>query len=189
MLGLVLGCIIDSGFLSDSCLWGLKVSFRAIGDFYPGQTAELELQARKNWFPAVLVYVEGIWRRPKELNTRSLLYWIPRYGTSSLHVALTPERRGRPQLHSIRYATRFPFGLFEKSHQETVNQNWVVFPSVRNLPLEVLRVAGTNLSDRPATQKGPGTIPFDLRDYQVGDSSKRIHWKSSAKRGRLMITE
>jgi uncharacterized protein (DUF58 family) len=187
MLGLLLGFIIISGFLSDSCLWGLDVTFEPVGDFYAGQAAEWDMTARKSWFPAVIAQVETFWRDGE--TTRNLFFWVPRYGTAQQKISLTPPQRGLLQLDHLRYATRFPFGLFEKSRQRKMDLSWVVFPRIRLLPLSLLRAAGAVFSDQPAQRKGPGATPFDLREYQVGDSSKRIHWKSSAKLGQMMIVE
>src|SRR5262245_59781725 len=79
MLGLLLGFIIISGFLSDSCLWGVRVELEPVGDFYVGSKAEWDLVARKSWFPGIAVQVEAFWA--EHPLTRHLLYWIPRHGT------------------------------------------------------------------------------------------------------------
>jgi uncharacterized protein (DUF58 family) len=186
MLGLLLGFIIISGFFSDSCLWGLQVEFQPAGDLYAGRSGEWDLIARKSWFPAIAAWVQASWENQ---TTRYFLYWVPRYGSASLRFSWTPLKRGRLVLKEVRAYTHFPFGLFEKSHALTSAQDWVVFPRVQRLPLQELLTAGLHLSDQPSARKGWGATPFDLREYRAGDSSKRIHWKSSAKRGALMITE
>src|SRR3954471_1077298 len=61
MLGLLLGFIVISGFLSDSCLWGLDVEFQAMGNFYVDQPAKWDIVASKNWFPGIIVRVEAQW--------------------------------------------------------------------------------------------------------------------------------
>lgn len=187
MLGLLLGFIILSGFLSDSCLWGLDVTFEPRGDFYAGQIAEWDLVAKKSWFPAIAARVEAFWE--SHPPTHHLFYWVPRYGSRRLRMTLTPKTRGLFRLTSERHSTCFPFGLFEKSHRWPTDQGWVVFPRVHLLSQSLLQAAGANFSDEPAERKGQGAIPFDIRPYQSGDSSKRIHWKSTARRGRLMVTE
>ena len=187
MLGLLLGFILISGVLSDSCLWGLHVDLTPAGDFYAEQPASWDLVVRTRWFPGIVVWVEAFWGSGDV--SRILFYWIPRYGSRSQRVSLTPKRRGLLRLERLRIFTRFPFGLFEKSHPIPSHQSGVVFPRLKVLPLDVLRAGGMNFSDQPAERKGPGAAPFDLREYRMGDSSKRIHWKSSAKRGQWMVTE
>ena len=46
MLGLLLGFIIVSGILSDSCLWNLKLDWQPAADFYVGQPAKMDVIAR-----------------------------------------------------------------------------------------------------------------------------------------------
>jgi uncharacterized protein (DUF58 family) len=186
MLGLLLGFIVISGFFSDSCLWGLRAEFHPASDLYAGQPAEWDLIAHKNWFPAIIARVEAFW---PGFTTTHLLYWVPRYGSASVRATVTPQKRGKLKLERVRASTRFPFGLFEKAYTLPSNQEFIVFPKVRALPLNQLVSAGLHLADQPSQRKGWGVTPFDLREYRAGDSSKRIHWKSTAKRGALMITE
>src|SRR5258708_4431778 len=64
MLGLLLGFIIISGFLSDSCIWGLRIAFEPVGDFYAGQPAQWDLVVRKSWFPAIILRIQAFWGEP-----------------------------------------------------------------------------------------------------------------------------
>jgi uncharacterized protein (DUF58 family) len=187
MLGLLLGFIIISGLLSDSCLWGVQIELEPAGDFYAHQPAEWRMHLRKNRFPGIGLQIETFWSDGS--HSRHLVYYLPSHGTETLALTLTPKRRGLLRLERVRFATRFPFGLFEKSHTGSMDQSWTIFPEITPLPLRRLLAADGGLSDQPAGRRGWGVTPFDLRDYQSGDSSKRIHWKSSAKRGRLIVAE
>src|SRR5579863_2828251 len=62
ILGMLLGFIVISGFLSDSGLWGISTEWIPTGSFYPGQKASFLCRATKGWFPAVAVTVESHWR-------------------------------------------------------------------------------------------------------------------------------
>ncbi len=187
MLGLLLGFIILSGLLSDSCLWGLGWEIHPSGDFYAGQRAELDLMAQKNGFPGVLVQMDLNW--DPEATSRALLPYIARRGRAFQRLAFVPRSRGMLNLKGIRLSTRFPFGLFEKSHSFPTQKSWVVYPSVQMLSRDILRSSGVLQADQPAGRRGQGSIPLDLREFQMGDPGKRIHWKSSAKRGRWMVSE
>jgi hypothetical protein len=80
MLGLLLGFIVISGFLSDSCLWGLELDFCPVGDLYAEQSGELEIAAAKNWFPGILIWIEAVlMSAAEESRIRPLFFWIPRY--------------------------------------------------------------------------------------------------------------
>lgn len=189
MLGLLLGFIIISGFLSDSSLWGVRTDFRPAGDFYVGQKAEWDVIAHKKGFPGILLEIQLFWKEENISPSRCFFYWVSKSEQEPQRISLVPSRRGYWDLEKVRYATRFPFGLFEKSHFHSRAERWVVFPKVELLSAAVLRAGGLNTADQPAGRRGPGATPFDLREFKAGDSSKRIHWKSSAKRGHWMISE
>ncbi len=186
MLGLLLGLIIISGFLSDSCLWGTTLDVQSIGDLYVGEPGEMELTVSKSWFPGIILRVQALWSSGE---TQNLFYWVPRYNARSLRASVRPGRRGWFELKSWKTSTQFPFGLFEKIHQRRSQEKWLVLPHVAMLPMKLLQAAGLNFADAPANRKGLGAIPFDLRAYQTGDSSKRIHWKASARRGLWMVAD
>jgi uncharacterized protein (DUF58 family) len=187
VLGVLLGFIVVSGFLSDSCLWGLEAQWHLIGSAYAGKPVSFDAEIKKSWFPAVLVaatpYFGSAAIAPR------LIYWLGRRKRMTLRFTATPSRRGRWKMTAIKYTSRFPFGLFEKQHTLPQSQEWIVYPPVEE------RYAAIDLFERSATPlstasiKGSGDVPFFVRDYRVGDSPRYIHWKSTAKRQRLMIHE
>jgi uncharacterized protein (DUF58 family) len=44
-------------------------------------------------------------------------------------------------------------------------------------------------AERPALHTPQGEDFFTLREYQVGDDLRKVHWRSTARRGRLMIKQ
>jgi uncharacterized protein (DUF58 family) len=187
ILGLLLGFIVISGIFSDSCLWGIQTRWSAATDFYAGQEGELDLRLHKSWFPGVAVRIEAHWN--SHPPTSHLFFWIPRRATSSARLKIRPTHRGRLELTRVRYATRFPFGLLEKFHEFKESASWVVYPAVRRIPRSVLQSPGWAFSENSFPRKGTGTSPLNLREYRAGDSSRQIHWKSSAKLQSLMVME
>src|SRR5664279_4786506 len=61
MLGILLGFIVISGFLSDSGLWCIASRWSPAGSLYAGEQAVMECQVLKGWFPGVAVTVESTW--------------------------------------------------------------------------------------------------------------------------------
>src|SRR4051812_50090552 len=53
ILGILLGFIIISGFLSDSGLWGIQTEWTPLGSFYVDQKARMTCRVEKGWFPGV----------------------------------------------------------------------------------------------------------------------------------------
>ena len=100
------------------------------------------------------------------------------------------QRRGRYQLGPMRLRTSDPFGLFALEKQLDATATVVVFPLTADiydfaLPQGILP-GGDALRRRThfVTTNAAG-----VRDYAPGDSFSRIHWRSSARRGRLIVKE
>ncbi len=108
----------------------------------------------------------------------------------SWRVTTICQQRGRYQLGPIRLRTSDPFGLFPLERELTLTSNVVVFPLTFPihqfaLPLGVLP-GGDALRRRThyITTNAAG-----VRDYEPGDSFNRIHWRSTARRDRLVVKE
>jgi len=108
----------------------------------------------------------------------------------SWRVTTICQQRGRYQLGPIRLRTSDPFGLFPLQRDLTPTSNVVVFPMTFDihqfaLPVGILP-GGDALRRRThyITTNAAG-----VRDYEPGDSFNRIHWRSTARRDRLVVKE
>jgi len=187
ILGILLGFIIVSGFLSDSSLWGVRSEWFPSGSCYAGRPIPFEVRLSKGWFPSIALEITPYGSRIS--SSSQLVFWIPSRGSTSFLHTVTPLRRGWLSLENVRYSSRFPFGFFEKSHREIRDEKWLVYPAVKRLPLIFVLSGGTDRSNQTMEKAGMGSVPFSLRDYREGDSARRIHWKSTAKAGRLLVNE
>ncbi|MFZ0546509.1 MAG: DUF58 domain-containing protein [Candidatus Promineifilaceae bacterium] len=100
------------------------------------------------------------------------------------------RRRGRYQLGPIELHSSDPFGLFPMTRYLSPTTNVVIYPMTVDiqqfaLPIGVLP-GGDALRRRThyVTTNAAG-----VRDYAPGDSFSRIHWRSSARRDRLIVKE
>jgi uncharacterized protein (DUF58 family) len=100
------------------------------------------------------------------------------------------QERGRYQLGPVRLRTSDPFGLFPMERDWTATNHVVVYPLTFDvhdfaLPLGILP-GGDALRRRThyITTNASG-----VRDYAPGDSFSRIHWRSTARRDRLIVKE
>jgi uncharacterized protein (DUF58 family) len=99
------------------------------------------------------------------------------------------HRRGRLRLGPLTVQRRDPFGLFVWAERQAVDGVLWVHPRVH--PLPALPV-GTVLDYEGRSTDTPrlGTVTFtSLRDYVPGDDPRRIHWKSTARAGTLIVKE
>jgi uncharacterized protein (DUF58 family) len=187
ILGILLGFIILSGFLSDSCLWGIHTEWTPKGSFYVEEKASFICHVEKGWFPGVAISVESQWHgRP---SLRTMIPWISARGTVDVAVDLVPEQRGPLTLERCLYTTYFPFGLFQKSHTRVMQERWIVYPKIKRLPRNLMESQGDHLSSAATSQPGMGSLPYILRDYREGDALRQVQWKATAKRQRLIVKE
>ncbi len=100
------------------------------------------------------------------------------------------RQRGRYQLGPLRINTSDPFGLFPFSRDLSATSHVVVYPMTFDIQRFALPVGilpgGEALRRRThyVTTNASG-----VRDYAPGDSFNRIHWRSTARRNRLIVKE
>ena len=100
------------------------------------------------------------------------------------------RERGRFRLGPLSLTTGDPFGLFQITRQVPQTTNVVVYPMTFDLPDFTLPLGpmpgGDALRRRThyVTANASG-----VRDYAPGDSFNRIHWRSTARRDRLISKE
>lgn len=95
-------------------------------------------------------------------------------------------RRGRWQLGPLVVTRGDPFGVARSSATLGNHAEVVVWPAVVPLPTASDVLVGE--PDRVALgARTPSTDDASLRDYREGDDLRRVHWRSSARRGALMV--
>ncbi len=83
-----------------------------------------------------------------------------------------------------------PLGMFSFHRELAAPASLVVHPRPVALPPVRPPAAGVTLSARARVRRhGDGTDFAGLREYVPGDDLRRVHWKNSAKRGKLTIVE
>ncbi|WP_324663641.1 DUF58 domain-containing protein [Haloarcula sediminis] len=93
------------------------------------------------------------------------------------------ERRGEHELGPVEVAVTDPLGLVVAGGTVGATDEVLVFPPVS-------RLGGPDAFVRTFTPDAEERGAFDrLREYTPGDALRDIHWKSSAKRDDLLVTE
>ncbi|GAB7044335.1 MULTISPECIES: DUF58 domain-containing protein [Catenuloplanes] len=98
------------------------------------------------------------------------------------------HRRGRIPVGPLRVTRADPLGLVRlaQAHGDTVT----VWVHPRILPLSAVPAGVTRSLDGRSDRVPQGSITFDtLREYVIGDDLRRVHWRSTAKMGELMVRE
>lgn len=98
--------------------------------------------------------------------------------------------RGRFRLGSMILRSGDPLGLFVVEHAIPAISSMVVYPATVDLP--GFQPAVADLSGGEALSRRAHYITTNVstvREYAPGDSFNRIHWRSTARTGRLMTKE
>ncbi|MGB1252034.1 MAG: DUF58 domain-containing protein [Candidatus Promineifilaceae bacterium] len=98
--------------------------------------------------------------------------------------------RGRYRLGPLMIRTSDPFGLFPMERMIDATNNVVVYPmtvDIHHFPLPAGILSGGDALRMRAYQATANAV--SVREYAPGDSFNRIHWKSSARRNRLIVKE
>ncbi len=96
--------------------------------------------------------------------------------------------RGRYTLGPMTVRVRDPFGMVEMARSFRGTVPIVVTPRV--LPLPAITVDGGERGagdDRPRSFSTGSAEDVTVREYRRGDELRRVHWRSSARAGELMV--
>jgi uncharacterized protein (DUF58 family) len=108
--------------------------------------------------------------------------------TLQVDYGVRSQLRGRFRIGPLTVRLTDPFGLCELSRAFTSADQLVVTPHVVDLPQVPLggewAGAGESTSRSVATS---GEDDAATREYRLGDDLRRIHWRSTARRGELMV--
>jgi uncharacterized protein (DUF58 family) len=111
-------------------------------------------------------------------------------GRELLHYDLNAGARGRYQIGPLLVRLSDPFGLAQVTSELAGTSEVVVHPRVESLPAPSL---GGELASASTTRVrhlfSQGDEFYTTRDYRDGDDLRKVHWRSSAKRGQLMIRQ
>jgi uncharacterized protein (DUF58 family) len=99
-------------------------------------------------------------------------------------------KRGRYQFGPLRVSTRFPLGLMKRTITISAPVSMVVYPRIGRLTPQWQRLHRQQVpvSQQSVHHRGANEGEFfGLRDYRAGDSRRWIHWRTSARRGALVV--
>lgn len=186
IVAMMLSLIIVSGILSESTLRAIHIKRSLPNHIFAGKPVQGHwvIENKKRFIPSFSLVIEEM----GQVAERG--YYIKILAKASILRGpfYTFQRRGVYRLEGFRISTRFPFGLFLKARREAIPLEVIVYPKVR-APAQHLIRAGASSGELPERVKGIGTQLYNLREYTLGDDSRRIHWRSTAKTGRLIAKE
>ncbi len=154
-----------------------------------GQTARVTLRLENvSRLPTGLLLAEDT--VPYALGTRPryVLNGIERGGVRELSYPLRSDLRGKFVIGPLEIRIADAFGLVELGRSFSSHTTFVVTPRVVPLPRAV--VAGSWMGDGDGTTRAAAAAGEDdviPRAYRDGDELRRVHWRSTARYGELMV--
>ncbi|MGI6380019.1 MAG: DUF58 domain-containing protein [Anaerolineae bacterium] len=157
---------------------------------FHGERIPVKLEVRnKGWLP--LPYVRLHESLPVRLISpnfqRAVVSFLPKEKVT-LDYELEGRRRGYYPLGPLTIHTGDLFGIRSVELQIPSDDHLTVYPRIIPLPelgLPAQTPMGT-LATQQRIYEDPSRI-IGVRDYQIGDSLRRMHWKASAAAGKLQV--
>jgi uncharacterized protein (DUF58 family) len=127
----------------------------------------------------------------RDRDARPILVPLPASGTASVTYYLRPEKRGCYAVGPLEVVATDPLGIFQFRHEIAATTELLVYPNTIDLPW-IFPPGGSPYgasSLHTAEMRGAGSEMYGIREYQPGDPLRRVHWRSSARMGRLAVVE
>ncbi len=189
LLGLLLALIVVSGIMSELSLRDLTVVRRLPPRAQVGRAhlVEIEVFNHKGRVPSYAIEVEDL-RAGQPADKRCFFLKISPKSAQVAAYRRTPQRRGRDRHVGFRIATRFPFGLFEKSREVAAEGDLIIYPAADPVKLGQ-PPPGRDAGGESAFGRGHGEDHYGLRAVRDGEDQRDVHWKKSASTGHLVRRE
>lgn len=188
---LLLAVIVLGAFWAWFSLRGLTISRTArILRHQVGQVFEERFEVKNTtWIGRLWVEVKDITPIPGKQGSRVISNIGPRQGRSYFTRTLL-SLRGAFRLGPTRLYSGDPFGLFSVSKEIEAEKTLLVLPFL--VRLDVFPTpAGILPGGRALRRKSLEVTPYaaGVREYAPGDPLNRIHWRTTARKDRLMVKE
>lgn len=189
MLSLMLSLILLSMVMSELVMERLAVERRLPRRAFAGTPAIMEFFVRndRRLTPTFSLEIEDR-IEGEEAGRGAYLLKLAPGEEAILQYDRVPLRRGIAPMRGYRLKTRYPFGLVEKSKAYDMPEDWLVYPTVSPVGEQwpAFHLLG---EERTVDRSGVGSEFGQLRDYQLGDEARTIHWKRSAALGHVVVRE
>ncbi len=185
-LTFMLGCLLLSGMASKGGLKHLGVSVSEAGEAWAGQPARATLTITNR---SRMWNVRDIVITAPDLAEPILVPLLARRSAVDVTAPFLFKRRGKVELKSLDFYTRYPFGFFLKKRRVRIQGEVIVFPKLIADSPERDRYRPATGELATANRPGPGGEIHSFRDYARGDSLRQIYWRKSASVGRWIMKQ
>ncbi len=112
---------------------------------------------------------------------------LPRH-SRTVEYQLSAEMRGIYEVGPLVVRVTDPFGMLDLRRTFTSTSRLVVVPAAERLAdISLAGARSGNGEDRPQSFSHGSAADVTVREYRLGDDLRRVHWRSSARTGELMV--
>ena len=154
-----------------------------------GHTAQVRLRLENvSRLPTSLLYVEDSLSYTLGAKPRFVLDRVEAGGRREVSYPVRSDVRGKFRVGPLTIRMADPFGLCELTRSFAAVDQLVVTPVVSPLPSTGLGGEWAGGGDTQARQvASAGEDDASTREYRYGDDLRKVHWKSTARTGELMV--
>jgi uncharacterized protein (DUF58 family) len=158
---------------------------------------DVSLTNRRRWLRIWGIEVEdfvqreGTLRDGEEANAAVFFPSVAAGETRQVTYSGRLPRRGRYRFGPLRVSTRFPLGLIRHRMALATSDVLLVHPKLGRLTRDWAQIARENaVGGLRVGRQGLLEADFHgLRDWRPGDSRRWVHWRTSARRGSLVVRQ
>lgn len=135
---------------------------------------------------------EGTPKKSRKTSVKVILPFVPPRQSRKEAYRVTLPRRGKYRFGPLQVSTRFPMGLVRAAARFRQFERIVAFPRLGRLAPQWMRLLESHRYGRHQVHSRQGPIDGDyygLREWRPGDSKRWIHWRTTAKLGKLAVRQ
>ncbi|MEH2195935.1 MAG: DUF58 domain-containing protein [Nostoc sp.] len=185
-----------AAILPPRSLTGLSITRRPIQPVSAGDDLTVELEiCNQTQQPVSLLQVEDILPFVLGKPAQKAIETIPSQGSYRWVYYHPTQRRGVYRWHTVELGSGAPLGLFWCRRQRDCAATAIVYPTI--LPLATCPLVD-EMGQEESKRGDPRGRPLQtattglvrsLRPYRLGDPTRLIHWRTSARYGELRVRE
>lgn len=190
LLAMMLSLILTSGIVAEYCLRRLEFHRHLPDHLIVNEptVAMLVVANRKPRLPSFSLKLFDM-SDGRELDRGLEIPQLLPGSSRMVPYSLVATRRGQLQLDGVCVGTDFPFGLFKKQTFYPLEETVVVCPEIKPIDERLVRGLFTTGPEQSVDRRGHGNDLYNLRLYQAGDDSRKIHWPTTARTAQLTVRE
>ena len=195
VFALMSGPFVINGWMTFGMLQAARVQRMTLRRAMQGElfSVDVSLHNSRPLFAIWMMSVQDeIVNSRESLSATVLFSRVSPRTTQSGQYQLRLSQRGRYRFGPLRAASRFPLGLVERSRVFRAPEEILIYPRIGKVS-PVWKQKLTNATDLVTRMQPHHGVFHDdfhqLREFRSGDNPRAIHWRSTARRGELILRE